>query len=63
MPWQPHAAIVFCLKADEVEDKLSDFSSMSGPAATACAPTVPYDEPGVGNEACSTLRSELQPEF
>jgi hypothetical protein len=60
MPWQPHTAIVVCLKAGEVEDKLSDFSSVSGPAATACAPTPPSDEPGVGDDACSTLRDELQ---
>jgi hypothetical protein len=60
MPWQPLSAIVFCLKVDEVEDNFTDFSSVSEPDATACAPKAPSDEPGVGDDACSTLRDELQ---
>jgi hypothetical protein len=59
MPWQPYTAIVFCLEAGGGQP--TDFSSVSEPAATACAPTAPSDEPGVGDDASSTLRDELQP--
>jgi hypothetical protein len=61
MPWQLHIAIVFCLKADEVEGDNNDFSSVSEPGATECGPTAPSNEPGVRSNACSTLRDELQP--
>jgi hypothetical protein len=45
-------------KAGEVEDNFTVFSSES--AATACAPTAPFYEPGIGDNVCSTLRDELQ---
>jgi hypothetical protein len=61
MPWQPQTASVFCLEAGEVEDDFTNSSSMSEAAATACALTAPSDEPGVGDNACSTMRDELQP--
>jgi hypothetical protein len=61
MPWQTHTAILFVLKAGEVEDDFTDFSSVSEPAATACDPTAPSDEPGVGDDARGTVRDNLQP--
>jgi hypothetical protein len=44
-----------------VDIDFTDFSSVSEPAATACAPTAPSNEPGVSDDACSTVRDELQP--
>jgi hypothetical protein len=41
MPYQPHTAFVLGLMAGRVEDDITDFSSVSEPAATASAPTAP----------------------
>jgi hypothetical protein len=61
MPWQLHTAMVFCFKACEFEDYFTGSSPVSEPAAIAWARTAPSDEPRVGDDACSTVRDELQP--
>jgi hypothetical protein len=61
MPWQLYTAIVFCLKAGDVEDDFTDSSSVSKPAVPTCAPTALSDEPGVRYNAWSTVRDKLPP--